>query len=1177
MEDETEIINKLFKKIKACSSINFPKYRLPLINEEELSVQKESSNIFFKNGENYDKNSKTLKFPNGQIFVGEIKNIGNKYYLEKGVYNWSSGQKYEGKFENNLFNEGELKYGDNIYNGKFKDGLFMGQGEFQFNNKENVIGNFENGEINGYAFVKKNNLEINGHFVESKPRGKISKFLLTLDNHTYEFKNFNYENEKILDNHLYFKKDRKQLTYVKLLEEMKIPDIPEMDIQNDELLLFKKYLNLIIIKIPEFKNPKISEEKLKVKESNGIIIKFENGEEANIDENSDDENELTIPNGEKFNGILDLENNYNLKEGKYIWPSGQSYEGKFNENNKFETKIEDGKLSLENKWSYKGKFKNGQFNDKGILKYENGKTINAYFKENKIMGHTIIKFENIEIQADIRNELISGIKINENGKIYKIKEINLNNNSYKPFVIIKGDNENEFNYFCLNYKINKDKIELEKINKMPNEELNKVLKILDNRIIFPPFEFPSINENSLIIEQNDNRIELSDGNFYDKEKETLFLTNDEYYKGKLENISNKFYLVEGEYFWPDGQKYIGKFNHENTFHSDGDISTLIFQDFTFKGRFENGLPNGQGELIYKNGDIIKGKFINGKLYGEAFIKKDNISFEANYIYSMIDGYIKNIQFVNTDEQINNNQFTVIKGKIKENEIKFKGKTIQLTEENRNLIPEKDYKKIELDEEDIIILFKFISKVRKLNLPNYEQPRISEEGIYIQQGNNLQNVKLAFPNNEIFTGKIQQKIGNKYMLVEGEYNWPDGQKYKGKFEKNRFCDESGELNYSDQSKFIGGFKKGLFKGYGKYTSKKYIIEGIFRKGHIQNNINIKSKNFMFEGKDISVINELYIKHFKVQTKEHSYEISDFNINNDNIIYKRDAIEFKLEISKELKKKIIESLLIRNKSLPKNFFYNNPYMGDLSNENIIKTLKIENNIYSGKLSKLTIYKNKLVEEDKTRKKEIKKFDAGKLFKKITNQNIDYRLSSIKSLREKINNDLKVKKYIKPLNFGEIEQNVIGKIFNRKMLKEMEKENNLLKQDINTLKMEKELIEKERYDKIQEIKDLNLYLDLIDNNYNDLIKEKEEIEKKTNQIHQELKKIHKENDFLSKYLRKNPTINNSEEISKSIREFEYNNSRILNEIIEKQERINEQNKEKEKLRKQIKELENIKNNIK
>ena len=144
-------------------------------------------NIFFKNGENYDKNSKSLKFPNGQIFVGEIKNIGNKYYLEKGVYNWSSGQKYEGKFENNLFNEGELKYGD----------------------------------INGYAFVKKNNLEINGHFVESKPRGKISKFLLTLDNHTYEFKNFNYENEKILDNHLYFKKDRKQLTYVKLLEEMK--------------------------------------------------------------------------------------------------------------------------------------------------------------------------------------------------------------------------------------------------------------------------------------------------------------------------------------------------------------------------------------------------------------------------------------------------------------------------------------------------------------------------------------------------------------------------------------------------------------------------------------------------------------------------------------------------------------------------------------------------------------------------------------------------------------------------------------------------------------------------------------------------------------------------------------------------------------------------------------------
>ena len=62
-------------------------------------------------------------------------------------------------------------------------------------------------------------------------------------------------------------------------------------------------------------------------------------------------------------------------------------------------------------------------------------------------------------------------------------------------------------------------------------------------------------------------------------------------------------------------------------------------------------------------------------------------------------------------------------------------------------------------------------------------------------------------------------GNKYMLTEGEYTWPHGQKYKGKFEKNRFNDDKGELFYPDQSKYIGGFKDGLFDGYGKFTNKK----------------------------------------------------------------------------------------------------------------------------------------------------------------------------------------------------------------------------------------------------------------------------------------------------------------------------------------------------------------------
>ena len=54
---------------------------------------------------------------------------------------------------------------------------------------------------------------------------------------------------------------------------------------------------------------------------------------------------------------------------------------------------------------------------------------------------------------------------------------------------------------------------------------------------------------------------------------------------------------------------------------------------------------------------------------------------------------------------------------------------------------------------------------------------------------------------------------------------------------------------------------------------------------------------------------------------------------------------------------------------------------------------------------------------------------------------------------------------------------------------------------------------------------------------------------------------------------TINNKEEINKNIKESEYNNSRILTEISEKEKKINEQNKEKNELLKQIEKLQNNK----
>ena len=1175
MSDETEIINNLFKQIKSCSIINFPEYEYPSIKEQILEVSDENRRITFTSDEYYDKDLRILKFRNGQIFEGEIGNKGEKYFLVNGTYKWPSGQIYKGKFKDNLFLSGQLEYEGNTYERNFINGLFGGKGEFKFNSRESVKGNFENGELNGHAHLKRDNIEVVGNFVESKPEGLIDKFILNFEDHIYEFENFNFRVEKIQEEELLFKKDGKKLSYIQKLDNLnKDQNSQEEEIQKEELSLLKNCLHLINIRTPEFEEPNISKEGLIVKEEDYPLIKFKNGEVANIDDDKD-ENELTLPNGEKFVGRLDLANNYSLKIGKYSWPSGQYYDGTF-KNNKFETSIENSKL-IRNEWSYKGKFKNGKFDEKCEIDFKDGKKIIAYFTDNKIKGHMKIEYKNIVIEGEVKDSLISDIKIDLNGQIYKIKSLDFNNNKNEFFVITKEINENSSHYFILNYRIINNKIEIEKINRLSNEELGRVLQILNTKIRFPPFELPSINENSLITQDNNKIITFLNKSYYDTEQETLFLPNNETYKGKLENSLDIYYLSDGEYSWPSGQKYIGKFNKDNNFHSEEEKSILTFGDLTYEGKFQNGLPNGEGIIKWQNGDVIKGKFVNGKIYGDVYIKKDNVSFEGNYLYSIIDGYIKNIQIENSEQQLENNQLTVIKGKIEEDEIKFNGKIFKLTDENRNLVSPNDYKKTLFDEEDILLLFKYIYKIRKLNLPSYDQPRISEDGIYIQSINNLQNVELTFPNNEKFNGHVQNKIGNKYMLIEGEYTWPNGQNYKGKFEKNRFCDVSAELNYGNQYNYIGGFKNGLFEGFGKYTHKNDIIEAFFQKGQLNSKIFIQTKNFSFEGDKLDLINELYIKSFKIQTKEHSYEISEFNINKTNITYKRDEIEFKIGISKELKRQIIESLLIRNKSLTKNFYYNNPYMGDLSNENIIRTLKIENNIYSGKLSKLAIYKNRLLDENRTRKKEARKITGDTLFKMMSMKEVDYRLNSMKTLRAKISNNLKLKKSTQHINFGEIEQKEIAKIFNRKMLKEMEKENDLLKQDINTLKMEKELIEKERYNRFREMQDLNLYFDLIDNNYNDLIKEKDKIEEETKGIHQELKLLHKENDLLSKYLKDKSTINNKEEINKNIKESEYNNSRILTEISEKEKKINEQNKEKNELSKQIEKLQNNKNNIK
>ena len=127
-------------------------------------------------------------------------------------------------------------------------------------------------------------------------------------------------------------------------------------------------------------------------------------------------------------------------------------------------------------------------------------------------------------------------------------------------------------------------------------------------IEIPDFEPFSINNNELIVEnENDfnediNEMSFKNGIIYNKETKILLLQNGEKFTGTLKFHKNKYYLEKGEYEWPSGQKYLGKFDENNNF--DGDSEIVLDNNCKFKGFFRNGKPNGKGEFLWENRDYI---------------------------------------------------------------------------------------------------------------------------------------------------------------------------------------------------------------------------------------------------------------------------------------------------------------------------------------------------------------------------------------------------------------------------------------------------------------------------------------------------------------------------------------------------------------------------------------------
>ena len=1164
----------LVEQLNSLLKFEIPKFEIPSIPIDGLIINKKISKISFKNGY-YDIKTKILHMDNGETFEGEI-NLGNICTLNEGRYKWPSGQTFNGQFIKKDEYEGKLKLKDGcIYEGKFNNKNFIGVGELKYNENKIIRGNFIEGKINGEVIIKNQIYNLKANYVNSNIEGEVKEFNISLNNINYKFPKFNYQNGNIKEKLLTLEKDNKNITFInkecKVKNDKNKNDITLL-ISEKELETLNYCFNLPDELIPEIKAHSIPEEGLidSKKGDDFTNIIFENGIKANFDEEND-VHILTLPNGEKFEGILndDGEGKFWIEKGKYIWPSGQEYNGDFNEKNQFESDYAE--LKKNNEWCFQGMFKAGKINRGKFEFVGTNNYLDAYFSDGKINGNTTIKKDDIIIKGVFTNSGINEFEATFNKHTYKIIKLDKCIDREDLLYIEKDDKE----YFIVGYNIINNKITIDK-NIINQEETNYFKKILNdaNNLKFPHFEKFSygelvpINDNSSEIDTdtNENIINFKSKINYNKETKILSLPNGEKFQGVLNEGNLNFSLSSGEYKWPSGQKYIGRFNENNKF--EGEARILLKNNCEIKGKFKDGNLNESCEIVYENGDYIKANFENGKISGNFNLKKNQIFLEGDYTDAKNKGTFKNINLKIKENNYQIPEINIIKeGYIKENILEVK----------------KDGKKLELKiGNEIEHINEILAKIREMKIVNFSPILIQGNNLIIKKkaftDNN--NVKLIFQNQETFKGSIEEnEKEKKYYLVKGEYEWPSGQKYIGEFKENKFHTQNGILIFKDKWKYEGEFKDGFIEGNGIYENKKgEYIKGYFEKGEIKKDIIFHNNDIDFEGDFSNSIKDINIKFLRVKINGHIYEISEFNINDNIIKVKKDEITNKTEISNDLKLKIIESLIIKTKPVKYNFFYNESQQEKLKlyDDNKMKIIKIKDNIEANKLSKLSIYYNKLSSQNKKKKVQI-----GKILGLNLNQKLGYNELMLKIKLKQRNKYLNTfTAFTKETNieeqqnsdiFKEIEEQEILRICNSKMLKDMEEEISLRGQDINTLKKEKEILEKEKINKIKELKDLEVLYNQINENCNELKNKKNKIEEDTKKINENLH-IFEENNFnIKKYLNNLKIKGKSDSKNDIIKVLQSNNNKIITKIKKQEGIINKDKQTIKELSMRIKELEN------
>jgi antitoxin component YwqK of YwqJK toxin-antitoxin module len=123
----------------------------------------------------------TIKYSNGQ-YTGEYIIVDGKQIKSgKGIYTWTSGERYEGNFKDDKFNGYGIEYypsGKKLFEGNYKNGKFNGQGTYFWEDGSKYVGNFKNSKFNGYGieYYPSGGKSIEGNFKNEKLNGQVTSY-----------------------------------------------------------------------------------------------------------------------------------------------------------------------------------------------------------------------------------------------------------------------------------------------------------------------------------------------------------------------------------------------------------------------------------------------------------------------------------------------------------------------------------------------------------------------------------------------------------------------------------------------------------------------------------------------------------------------------------------------------------------------------------------------------------------------------------------------------------------------------------------------------------------------------------------------------------------------------------------------------------------------------------------